>query len=845
MKAVTMPSAPEHRPSPPIRVRTAIGALTTVVAVVAGVVVPVTSASAAPTTVASDSSARVSTSGWGTADKGGAWSTWSGPSTASFSVASGVSTISGLAPGGSATAALASVSVKDVEVRGKIRLPDSKAGFYQGWELRRQGDGSAYRGRLETGGSGAVSLAVTKVKKSGETSLGRVALPAGISAGSTVSIAFRAEGSTAVSLKGKAWPVASSEPGWQLSVSDSAADRVSQGGSVGLWQYASAGNTSRSTTSFDDLVVVGSPSESAEAAPAPTTPAPAPTTPAPAPTTPAPAPTTPAPQPAPAPVPTSPDSSQGSVPVGSARYAVPSGAIVVAPSGSDSAAGTSAAPLRTATAAVAKAKSGGTIVLRAGTYNEGVVVPFQKKLTIQSWPGEAVWFDGSVPVGAWQRSGSGWSTPWSFFPSAEIGGAVDNPRFVSPAFPYAARPDQVFLDGVQLTQVAPSQLAPGTFAPDPSSGRVLLGTDPAGHEVRISNKQQAIWVQSADSTVRGIGIRRYATPNSDKGAIRFGNTGATAENLVIQDNAMIGLNLENNGGTLSRLTVERSGMLGVGTNASYDLSITDSVIRQNNWQRFKEAPVSGGIKITRSRGVTVSNNDISRNYSSGLWLDESVYDSKVIGNTVEGNEWTGIQLELSSKAVVAGNTITGGKAGLQLMDTDDVRVYNNSIGGFSQYGIKVTQDERRQATAPTGQDRRRPIPDPTMTWVTGKITIANNAFGSGGYYQVFVLDSKTHRSADSMGITVTGNAFNQRRTTAQATLVGWGAGDNKTVTRLDSVAALSAKNGSWRNVETSGVLDLGGMGSLLASSLGIVSTLPADVAALLGQPGTARRIGAF
>ena len=37
----------------------------------------------------------------------------------------------------------------------------------------------------------------------------------------------------------------------------------------------------------------------------------------------------------------------------------------------------------------------------------------------------------------------------------------------------------------------------------------------------------------------------------------------------------------------------------------------------------------------------------------------------------------------------------------------------------------------------------------------------------------------------------------------------------------------------------------GGMGSLLASSLGIVSTLPADVAALLGQPGTARRIGAF
>ena len=41
------------------------------------------------------------------------------------------------------------------------------------------------------------------------------------------------------------------------------------------------------------------------------------------------------------------------------------------------------------------------------------------------------------------------------------------------------------------------------------------------------------------------------------------------------------------------------------------------------------------------------------------------------------------------------------------------------------------------------------------------------------------------------------------------------------------------------------MLDLGGMTSLLTSSLGIVSALPSDIAALLGQPGTARRIGAF
>jgi parallel beta-helix repeat protein len=533
------------------------------------------------------------------------------------------------------------------------------------------------------------------------------------------------------------------------------------------------------------------------------------------------------------------------VPVGSASYAVPSGALFVAPGGNDSAAGSQAAPFRTLGAAVAKAKAGGTVVLRAGSYNESVVVPFNKPLTIQAYPKEAVWLDGSVPVSSWQRSGSGWSTPWTSFPSSALLGIADNPRFLSPSFPLAGRPDQVFLDGVQLTQVTPDKLAPGTFAPDPAGGRVLIGSDPSGHELRISNKQQAIWVQAPDTTLQGFGVRRYATLDSDRGTIRLGNTGATAQDLVVVENAMIGVNLENNGGTLRRLTVEHNGMLGIGANASYDMSLSDSVVRENNWQRFKETPVSGGVKITRSRGVTVSNNDVSRNYSSGLWLDESVYDSKVVGNTVVDNEWTGIQLELSSKAVVAGNTVTGGKTGIQIIGTDDVRVYNNSVGGFSQFGVKVLQDERRQATAATGQDRRRPIPDPTMSWVTGKITIANNAFGSGGYYQVYVLDSKTNRSADSMGVTVTGNAFNQRRTTAQATLVGWGAGDNKTVTRFDTVSALSVKNSSWRNVETSSVLDLGGMTSLLTSSLGIVSALPSDIAALLGQPGTARRIGAF
>ena len=823
-------STPRSTPSAPLprMTRAAAAAAGMAAVLLATVLVPATSASAASSTIASDASSRAVAGSWGRADSGGAWTTLSTSSATRFSVGSGASSISRLPASASASATLAGVSVQDVSVRERITLPTETAALYQGWELRRQADGSAYRGRVELGRSGSVALALTRVTKSGETDLGRVALPGAATRGSQLTVLFEVTGTSAVTLRGKAW-LGDAEPEWQLERTDASAARLAGAGAVGIWQYASSSNTVPVSTSFDDLVVTKSPQDAVPV------PAPAPD-PVPAP---APAPA-PAPDPAPAP-----SAAQGSASVGTASYPVPSGALFVAPGGDDSARGSQAAPLRTLGAAVSKASSGQTVVLRAGSYNESVVVPFGKPLTIQSYPREAVWLDGSVPVTSWQRSGSSWSTPWSFFPSSAVLGIPDNPRFLLQGFPLAAKPDQVFLDGEQLTQVAVAQLAPGTFATDPASGRVLVGSDPQGHELRVSNKTQAIWVQSPGTTLQGFGVRRYATLDSDRGAVRLGNVGATARDLVVRDNAMIGLNIENNDGHLSRLTVERNGMLGIGSNASYGLRLTDSVVRENNWQRFKETPVSGGVKITRARGVTVTGNDISRNYSSGLWLDESVYDVVITGNTVDSNEWTGIQLELSSKAVIADNTVTGGKVGLQIIGTDHVRVYNNSIGGFSDIGVKILQDERRQATAATGQDRRRPIPDPTMSWVTGDITVANNAFGSGGRFQVYVLDSKTGRSADSMGITVTGNAFNKRLTTAQATLLGWGAGDNKTVTRLDSVAAIAARKPSWRNVETSGVLGLGSMLSLLASSIGIAAPLPADIAALIGQPGTARRIGSF
>ena len=539
----------------------------------------------------------------------------------------------------------------------------------------------------------------------------------------------------------------------------------------------------------------------------------------------------------------------GAATVGTSNYAVPTGAIFVsAGSGNDANSGSSGSPLKTVATAISKASSGRTIVLRAGVYHESVVIPTAKTLTIQAYPNEAVWFDGSTRITAFSQSGSTWKTSgWTFAPSSVMDGKADNPGFVDPAHPMAARPDQVFYDGSPLAQVgSASKVTAGTFYVDPAAKTLTIGSNPSGHSVSATNLQQAIYVMSPGSTLQGFGVRRYATPYADRAAVRLANVNLTARDLVVQDSAMIGINVENNNAVIDHVTVMRSGMMGIGANAAYGLVIRNSLITNNNSEQFKPAPVSGGIKVTRSRGVTIQNNNTSSNYGSGIWLDESCYDVKVTGNVSSNNQYTGIQLEISGTAIIANNELSNQQFGIQLLDSTNVKVFNNAIGNNSKFGVRIFQDQRRQATASfAGHDPRRPIPDPTLTWVTKNITVANNAFGSGGYFQVWALDQVTHIPADSMAITVAGNLFNHRTTTVQATMLGWGSSDNSSITRYDTAASMLKKSSELKNVETASSMPLSSMSSALSSAASQAIGLPSDVASAVGQPAGTKRVGRF
>lgn len=800
-------------------------------------------ATAAATVFVDDAFDRTVTSGWGVANVGG---DYRGTVPAGgLSVGAGVGKFS-LGAGQSGSMLLGTATGDDVRSDITLRLDELAGGVYYANLLRYQGDGSHYRARLHFNAAGNPFLGVSRVNGRTETEIKTIKLAETAVKGQTYTLSFSLTGDSPVTIQASLTKVGAAVGAPQLQTTDASASRITTTGRVGWWGYANGGVTGKTTISIDRLTIRDGAAPLTSGAPA-STPPPTTTPPTTAPPVTAPPVTAPpvtAPAPDPAPLAPAPSQGRGSATVGSTSYPVPAGAIFVSNSSSQSTQnGAIGTPFKSVQAAVNSASAGSTIVVRGGTYNESVSIPSGKTLTVQAYPKESVWFDGSIPVTNWTASGSVWvASNWTAKFANDMGGAAS--RFVQASAPMANHPDQIFIDGVAQKQVSSaSQVVAGTFAVDYSSKRLILGTNPSGKSVRASNLSQAFDVVAKGSTLQGFGVRRYATTYGAAGAVRLQNTNAVARDLVIVDNALIGLSVGNNDTLVERVTLQRNGQMGFGANAAYRLVLRNSVITNNNVEKFKDAPVAGGVKITRSRDVSVHNIEASNNTGSGIWFDESCWNMKVTNSTANNNTTTGIQLEISGKALLAGNQALGGGTGVIVMNTSDVQIVNNDFGGGTFNGVSLKQDSRRPATSSTGQDPRMKGNDPAMTWLMKNITVSNNAFGTSGDNSIRALDGSTNRAVDTWNLVITGNLFNNKAA-GGPTMVAWGKGDNKSFDVYNTPEALAAaKNSSWKNSMTSSEKTLEQMATDRVKYASIATALNSDVAGLLSWPTGTKKVG--
>ena len=423
--------------------------------------------------------------------------------------------------------------------------------------------------------------------------------------------------------------------------------------------------------------------------------------------------------------------------VGNAKYPVPAGAIVVSTTGNDAAPGTAASPLRTLGRAVAKAPVGATIVLRAGSYHESVVI--EKQLTIQAWP-RGVWLDGSSPVTGWMAYGSrwvrsGWTTQLDASPTYTRGapdGTAPGWRFVNPDHPMAAHPDQVWIDGVEQRQVgALGKVIPGTFFHDETGDQLWLGSNPTAKQVRASDLVGALHVRAAVG--RAPRLRRPPVR-----ALRPGH-GSGHPRTVRHPGREPGHRRLGDHRAARRLDIDRRERA-----APQHLHRSKRDARDERLLRRQPARRQSGLQGQQHRALqrgscrrwreahslrtaTVRDSIFRGNDGTGLWMDESVYGMAITGNEMRHNTGDGTALELSSNALFADNLVTDNvEFGIKINNTSHVSMWNNTFVGNDR-SINIVQDSRRPTSASTtGRDKRQPFPDPTMTWLNGPVTVANN-----------------------------------------------------------------------------------------------------------------------
>ena len=556
---------------------------------------------------------------------------------------------------------------------------------------------------------------------------------------------------------------------------------------------------------------------------------------------------------------TRPAATAGADAVGTASYPVPAGAVFVSTAGSDTSTGTVGAPVRTITRALAIAAAGDTIVIRGGVYHESVTV--NKTVTIQNYPGEAVWLDGAERVTGWEPAGTvwrkaGWDHVFDHSPTTTFGasdGTTANWTFLNPAHPMAAHPDQLWINGAEMTQVdALAKVGTGTFFYDESNHALYVGTDPTNKTAEASSLQKVFSVRAANTVIRGLGIRRYAPSVPHQGALTLEKPGIVLDNDTIVKTATAGIALTSSDITVRNTTIDGSGLMGLRGRLADRAKLLSVRITNNNDQHFNYSPAAGGIKVTRTMGITVRDSLFSSNWGKGLWLDQSVSDSDIVGNDFLSNKQNGISLELSATSMVADNRfLDNASDAIKINNTQDVQIWNNTFRGNAR-PYWIVQDARHAADPEDSYDLdpRRPVPDPRMTWYVGPVTVANNVIVQlkGTACMLCVEDPTHERTAEQIGVHADGNVYNRVTATSNWAVV-WAKGIGSPATFSSINAFRTATGQDARSLVTDGTSVLNTAGDLAASvtdqAATVATALPANVATMIGQDEGVQHLGAF
>jgi mannuronan 5-epimerase len=375
------------------------------------------------------------------------------------------------------------------------------------------------------------------------------------------------------------------------------------------------------------------------------------------------------------------------------NYPIPSGAIFVSPTGTDGALGTQTAPLRSIAAAISRSPSGGTVVLRGGTYRQAIGT-INKPISLQAYPHERPVLTGLDVITGWTQAGSHWvTTTWtSPFPQDQW-----RDEEISSTYPVAGKVEQAWRNGVKLRQVASlSEATSGKFFVDPSSRKLYVADDPTTATMELASRDKlALFSTGSDnSKIRGLRVTSYAPVHLDaKGMVVIASPGMTIEQSQFDNSSATGVMTAAANVTMNHVTVVDNGSVGVGMYKGHNSLVQNSQFSRNNAEHFNVTNCGGsctiaGIKATRGDQMKFINNAFVDNDSTGWWCDISCSNVTVSGNAVSGSTVNGMFYEISSVGSFTNNYIANAARGFKVAGSDQVTITNNTfVNNTQQTGI--------------------------------------------------------------------------------------------------------------------------------------------------------------
>jgi parallel beta-helix repeat protein len=347
-------------------------------------------------------------------------------------------------------------------------------------------------------------------------------------------------------------------------------------------------------------------------------------------------------------------------------------------------------------AAIDSNPSGATLCLGTGVHRLARPLAPKAGQRLIGEPGAVL--NGAVRVTSFSQTGTTWVARGVVTTTPSTNGVC------MPGYSGCKYSEAVFYDNRPLWRVMSlAELSPGEFYQDYATGTLYLADDPSGHEVEVARAKAAIINSASAVTVRGLIVEKFAN-DAQRGAIMSGSDW-TIERNEVRLNHGVGIQTPD----AQRVKVlanhvHHNGQLGVSGWRTAGALFEGNELAFNNTAGFYNADwEAGGGKWTESQDLTVRDNRVHDNQAIGLWFDIDTKDVTIEGNRIEANDSDGIRYEISYRATIRGNTITGNGfkeptgwvngAGIMISSARDVEVVGNVVDS-NLNGIVLRQDNR-------------------------------------------------------------------------------------------------------------------------------------------------------